>query len=129
MFHILLLPYWLGADLGVFYASRFVLKPDLSTQARSVALKIMSVLDMGPRVCLVLFLPSGVSLMAASPYSKGMFGGWKLGAVWLLGLAWLLVPRWGALGLASAYAMAFSITSLGLFLFVTRRKACWGAAA
>ena len=47
----------------------------------------------------------------------------------VLGLAWLLVPRWGALGLASAYAMAFSITSLGLFLFVTRRKACWGAAA
>ncbi|MDE3136086.1 MAG: oligosaccharide flippase family protein [Acidobacteriota bacterium] len=49
----------------------------------------------------------------------------------LVGLAWILIPRYGALGLASAYGLAFSITSLGLFLFlcVTRRKSCWGVVA
>lgn len=98
LFHIVLFSYWLGTDIGVFYASRFVLRPDLGPQARSVALKIMSVLDMGPRVCLILFLPSGVSLVAASPYARGMFGGWKLALVWLLALAWLALAIAGSRG-------------------------------
>ncbi len=32
----------------------------------------------------------------------------------LLGLAWALVPRWGALGLAISYGIAFACVSLGL---------------
>lgn len=48
----------------------------------------------------------------------------------LLGLAWALVPRWGALGLATAYALSFGVTSLGLFGFLfTQRKTSWGVAA
>ena len=89
LLHVLLLTYWLGADLGVFYASRFVLRPDLSVQTRAVVLKIMGALDMSPRACLVLFLPSGITLMAESPYDTSLFGGWKLAAAWLLSLGWL----------------------------------------
>jgi O-antigen/teichoic acid export membrane protein len=36
----------------------------------------------------------------------------------LMGLAWILIPRWGALGLAASYGLAFAITSLGLFLLL-----------
>jgi O-antigen/teichoic acid export membrane protein len=47
---------------------------------------------------------------------------WKFGfellfAVLLVGLAWMLIPRRGALGLAAAYGLAFTCTSLTLLLF------------
>lgn len=87
--HLLLFAYWLGGDLGVFYASRFITRPDLPPQARGVAVKVMNVVDMSPRICLVLFLPSGVTLMAASEYGRDTFGGWPLVAIWVAGLAWL----------------------------------------
>lgn len=87
--HLLLFVYWLGGDLGVFYASRFVTRPDLSPQARGVATKVMEVVDMSPRICLVLMLPSGVTLMAASDYGRDTFGGWPLVAVWVAALCWL----------------------------------------
>jgi O-antigen/teichoic acid export membrane protein len=41
----------------------------------------------------------------------------------LVGLAWVLIPKWGALGLAASYGLAFTTTSLGLFLFL--RNASW----
>jgi hypothetical protein len=86
--HLLLFAYWLGSDIGVYYASRFVTRPSLSVEARGVALKVMDVVDMAPRICLVLFLPSGVTLMAASEYGHA-FAGWPLAAVWVADLAWL----------------------------------------
>ena len=88
LFHLLLMTYWLGGDLGVFYASRFVLRPDLAPATRAVAARVMLALDLAPRVCLVLFLPSGVSLIAAHPLGAD-FRGWPTAAVWLLAAAWL----------------------------------------
>jgi len=86
--------FWLGGDLGVFYASRFVLNPSLSPAARGTALKIMSGLDLGPKICLVLFLPSGVTLMALEPHGAELFGValfpfWAVPAVWALAAGWL----------------------------------------
>lgn len=40
-------------------------------------------------------------------------------AVVLVLMSFLLIPRWGALGLASAYCTAFCAVSLGLYLFGT----------
>ena len=96
LLHVLLLTYWLGADLGVFYSSRYVLKPELGSEARATALKIMAFVDMGPRICLVLFLPSGISLMAADPISDGVkilgipADSWfAIALAWIAGLIWL----------------------------------------
>jgi hypothetical protein len=89
LLHLLLLTYWLGADLGVFYSSRYVLRADLPPASRSVALKIMAWLDVTPRLCLVLFLPSGVTLMALDDYGRDLFAGWPLVAVWIASLGWL----------------------------------------
>ncbi len=88
LLHILLLTYWLGADLGVFYSSRFVMRSDLGTEARVTALKIMGWLDVSPRLCLVLFLPSGVTLMALDDYGRDLFLGWPLALVWVGSAAW-----------------------------------------
>lgn len=89
LLHILLLTYWLGGDLGVFYASKFITDPSVAPAGRAVATKIMHVVDMAPRVCLVLFLPSGITLMALDPLGHDLFYGWPLIAIWVAGLVWL----------------------------------------
>ncbi len=89
LLHLVLFVFWLGGDLGVFWSSRFVLKPELTPAARATALKIMSGLDLGPKICLVLFLPSGVTLMALDPHGAGFLNGWLLAATWLGAAGWL----------------------------------------
>lgn len=88
--HVLLFVYWLGGDLGVFYSSRFILKADQPPAARLVAAKIMHGCDLAPRVCLILFLPSGVSLMKAGPLGEEFpVGGGLIALMWALTLVWL----------------------------------------
>ncbi|MBF6182407.1 hypothetical protein [Nocardia otitidiscaviarum] len=94
LLHLVLFVFWLGGDLGVYYSSRFVIDPRLTPAARSSALAIMSGLDLGPKICLVLFLPSGVTLMALEPHGASLFGidflpWWFVVAVWLFAAAWL----------------------------------------
>ncbi|MFI6043802.1 hypothetical protein ACIA8C_19390 [Nocardia sp. NPDC051321] len=94
--HLVVFVFWLGGDLGVFYSSRSVINPELSPQARATALTIMSGLDLAPKICLVLFLPSGVTLMALSPHGASIFGialfpWWSLALVWLMAAVWLAV--------------------------------------
>jgi len=43
----------------------------------------------------------------------------------LLGLAMVLIPRWGALGLAASYGLAFGVTSVALFLF--HQQSSWNS--
>ncbi|GLW33225.1 hypothetical protein [Actinoplanes regularis] len=89
--HIVLMVFWLGGDLGVFYSSRYVIDPSLTPAARLTALKIMSGLDLGPKICLILFLPSGLTLISLDAHGGSLFG------IHLLPW-WLLVPLWiGAL--------------------------------
>ncbi|MEV6773870.1 hypothetical protein AB0N05_35065 [Nocardia sp. NPDC051030] len=94
LLHLVLFVFWLGGDLGVFYSSRFVINPNLTPAARATALSIMSGLDLGPKVCLVLFLPSGVTLMATAPHGASLFGialfpWWSVVAIWVLAAIWL----------------------------------------
>ncbi|MFC6879306.1 hypothetical protein [Actinomadura yumaensis] len=94
LLHLVLFVFWLGGDLGVFYSSRYVLRPDLPPAARATALSIMGGLDLGPKVCLVLFLPSGVTLMALEPHGARLFGApafaaWQVALVWAFAACWL----------------------------------------
>lgn len=89
LLHLVLFVFWLGGDLGVFWSSRYVLKPELTPAARATALQIMSGLDLGPKICLVLFLPSGVTLMALEPHGTRLFTWWLVALVWLLAFGWL----------------------------------------
>jgi hypothetical protein len=96
LLHIVLFAVWLGGDLGVYYASRFVLRPDLSPEARSTAAQIMNGMDQCPKVCLVLFLPSGVTLMAAERHGAelagfALFTWWQAALVWVAASAWLVM--------------------------------------
>ncbi|MCY0949128.1 hypothetical protein [Streptomyces sp. H27-S2] len=90
LLHILLFVFWLGGDLGVYVSSRYVLQPGLPVAARSTALSIMSVLDLGPKICLVLILPSGITLMALEPHgAQRLLNGWSAGVTWAFAALWL----------------------------------------
>lgn len=87
--HILLFVYWLGGDLGVYYSSRFIIKPDLQPQTRAIAAKIMVGCDMAPRFSLILFGASGVTLMYYGPMGEESFLTW-----WMVLLAWAATLTW-----------------------------------
>lgn len=87
--HILLFVYWLGADLGVFMASRYVARADLPTAERLRFLELLLRLDMGPRTALILMVPVGFTLATAlqlTPFAAGL-----LPYIWLASLLWLAV--------------------------------------
>lgn len=85
--HILLFVYWLGADLGVFVASRYVARADLPLEERLRFLELLLTVDMGPRTALILMIPVGFTLattLGLAPFADG----W-LPAIWALALGWL----------------------------------------
>jgi hypothetical protein len=85
--HILLLVYWLGADLGVYLCAKYVGRADLPLAERRRFLDLLVTLDMGPRTALVLMIPTGLAL--------AVIGGWlplhpaSVPAVGVAALAWL----------------------------------------
>ena len=85
--HIVLFVYWLGADIGVFYSSRYVADSTLSLEARSTALKIMAWIDEIPRICLVLILPFGLMLAYEAGWWRTSAAG--IAGAWILSLGWL----------------------------------------
>jgi len=127
--HILLLVYWLGADLGVFILARAVRNASLSFEQRALLLKYAMVIDFLPRICFALMLPSGLHLTAASGYADvpmaAFIFAWVLAAAWL----WLLfalgraegTPRQAELGkvnLAGQAAVGIIIIGAGLGLLL-----------
>ncbi|MBS4751451.1 hypothetical protein KG112_01355 [Nocardioides sp. zg-ZUI104] len=87
--HIVLFVYWLGGDLGVYYSSRFIIKPELSPETRAIAAKIMVGCDMAPRFSLILFGASGVTLMYYGPLGEESFlTGWMVALAWVATLVW-----------------------------------------
>ncbi len=87
--HVLLFVYWLGADLGVFYAAKFVVRSDLSVAERRRFLELTLLIDMGPRTGLILILPVGFQLSVMSGLIE--LYAWALGLIWLFSLIWLAV--------------------------------------
>jgi hypothetical protein len=85
--HILLFVYWLGADLGVFLAARYVARADLSLEERLRFLDLLLKIDMGPRTALILILPVGATLAAGLGAVSGLDA--LLPAAWIFALGWL----------------------------------------
>lgn len=87
--HILLFVYWLGADLGVFLAARYVVRGDLALDERLRFLDLLLKIDMGPRTALILILPVGAMLAAQLDAIDGLAP--LLPVVWGFALVWLLL--------------------------------------
>jgi hypothetical protein len=85
--HILLFVFWLGADLGVFICGQLVKRSDQSFDQRMLLVKVLSMIDMGPRTSFALMLPVGLQLsvnMHLIPLgTPGLVLCWLFSAVWL----------------------------------------------
>jgi O-antigen/teichoic acid export membrane protein len=67
-------------------------------------------------------LPEALNAILGQPLIAAHLMWWRFAfdlflVATLVALAWLLIPKWGALGLAVSYGLAYGVTSLGLFLF------------
>ena len=86
LIHVLLFCYWIGADVGVFYSSKFVVDSSLSQETRLTAAKIMLGCDLLPRICMSLMLTVGGIL---SHYLGIEHPLWQMIGIILLGPVWL----------------------------------------
>lgn len=57
--HVMLLVYWLGADLGVFLLAKAAKRTELSFAERAFALRMAVSIDLVPRLCFTSCSRSG----------------------------------------------------------------------
>lgn len=86
LLHLIAMVYWLGGDLGTFYASRFVVNPALTPPQRMTALKIMLGCDQGPKLCMPLIFALGFSMSTQMGFISAGWGAELL--VWIIALLW-----------------------------------------
>lgn len=92
LLHVLVFVYWLGGDLGAFYASSIVLNPRETPASRAFAARIVGAVDMAPRTALILTFPTGIWLAQARGWVEPSLG-LVLGA-WIVCVIWLALV-WG----------------------------------
>lgn len=85
--HLLVIGYWLGTDLAVYYLSGFIVDPSQPRPARLLATRAMLILDMIPRTAMILTALLGLILAARMGLIPGLQA-W-LPLVWVVALAWL----------------------------------------
>lgn len=136
--HILVFVYWLGGDLGAFYASRYLIKPGVIPANRLLAAKIVGDVDMAPRTALILTFPTGLLLAIAKGWLPlSMLWGFValVAALIWLGLAWAMhvrpgqaaslkpldtALRWAVLAGSAGWGFAglFGVSVMPLFLSI-----------
>ena len=87
--HILLFAVWLTTGLGAFVAMASVKNPSRSFDARAKLVRAVHRIQIFPRICFALILPTGVELTGAiNVYA--LTPGLRV-ASWIIGMVWLLV--------------------------------------
>lgn len=89
MAHVVLLVYWLGADISVFYSSLQIIKPENSPETRAAVARVLNFVNAFPGVASILMLPVGLMLAAGKGLSP-IDGGWLV-LPWILAAVWLLI--------------------------------------
>jgi hypothetical protein len=84
--HLLAFTFWLGADLGVAVLGQAFRDTSKPLATRLEILRLLGVVDMGPRSAWVLMVPLSLSLVDAG-------GHWDVPLV-VLGVSWLIAGLW-----------------------------------
>jgi len=84
--HILVLVYWVGADIGVLYGAHFATNAQYSRETRLTVAQIMGFIDQFPRLSLPMIVTTGTTVAVLRGYMP-IDPLWLL-PVWLIGLFW-----------------------------------------
>lgn len=112
LFHILLLVFWLGTDLGVFVAAKMSERSDLSVETRMTLMQLAMMLDRLPRTAVILILPSGFQL--ANNLQLVSLSSTAMGLIWLFAFAWATVMWLGFLNPESKFEKTAHLTNFVL---------------
>lgn len=85
--HVMLLVYWLGADLGVFLLAKAAKRAELSFAERAFALHMAVRIDLVPRLCFTVMFPVGLHVTASGGFA--VIPTWAFVIAWLVSLAWI----------------------------------------
>ena len=89
MLHVVLLVYWLGADISVFYSSLQIIKTENSRETRAAISKVLGFVNAFPGIVSILMLPVGFMLASGKGLSP-ITGSWLV-LVWGLSGVWLVI--------------------------------------
>ena len=100
--HVLLMAFWLGADMGTYYSAQLILNREYSPPQRAVLARVLQGVDIFPRLAMTMMIPTGMTIA----YNKGWapVGVPWLVVIWALGTVWAWVvwnshrptaPEWG----------------------------------
>lgn len=87
--HVVMLVYWLGADIGVFYCSFHIRRADYSKETRAAILKVSGFINQFPLAMGIFILPVGLQL--ADGLGLSPITGWWLLVPWVLAVGWFLL--------------------------------------
>jgi hypothetical protein len=124
--HILLMVFWIGADIGVFIAGLRFMDSRRSIEERAAVINLGMVIDRYPRICFVAILPVGLQIGYSSglmPFlsSQLLLLAWILSAVWMVAVISIMVlhgrpgaRQWQAVERCFRVAGFVVLTALGL---------------
>lgn len=127
--HVLLTAFWLGADMGTYYAALLILKKEYTPPQRAVLARVLQGVDIFPRLAMCMILPTGLTLAAHRGWSP-IDGVW-LYAIWVVGIVWAwgvwnihrpTAPAWGKKlhGIEDAWNyVAFALVAAGVIYALT----------
>lgn len=101
-FHILLMAFWLGADMGTYYSALLILNKEYSSSQRAVLARVLQGVDVFPRISMALIVPTGMTIADLKGWSQ--IGVSWLIVVWIVGFSWAWLvwtihrptaPPWG----------------------------------
>lgn len=89
--HVLAFVFWLGGDLGVALLGSAFRDRSKSLETRLEILRLLGVVDMGPRTAWVAMVPLSITLVDVGGYwdvpTALVIGAWLIGAAWMA-LTW-----------------------------------------
>lgn len=85
--HLLLFVLWLGGDLGVFILGQHFRRRSYSLAERLTLLKLLVIVDLGPRFAWALMVPMSLSLLYFGGWWEGLSGA-VVALAWAVGLGW-----------------------------------------